>query len=72
MGLVTLKGGQGNNVEHVFLKMVKSIQGFKLVPTLIKLSSITFIDDIFETNPLSHLKTSLFKDFLIFFKGINE
>jgi hypothetical protein len=51
MGLVTLKGGQGNNVEHVFLKMVKSIQGFKLVPTLIKLSSITFIDDIFETNP---------------------
>jgi hypothetical protein len=42
--------------------MVKSNQGFKLVPTLLKLSSITFIDDIFETNPCGQLKTGLFKD----------
>jgi hypothetical protein len=61
MGLVTLKVGQGNNVEHVLNKMVKSIQGFKLVPNLLKLSSITFIGDIFGTIPLSHLKTGLFK-----------
>jgi hypothetical protein len=67
MGLVTLKEGQGNNVEHVLNKMVKSNQGFKLVPTLLKLSSITFIDDIFETNPLGHLKTGLFKDFFDIF-----
>ncbi len=67
MGLVTLKEGQGNNVEHVLNKMVKSNQGFKLVPTLLKSSSIIFIDDIFETNPFSQLKTSLFKDFFDIF-----
>ncbi len=67
MGLVTLKEGQGNNVEHVLNKMVKSNQSFKLVPTLFKLSSITFIDDIFETNSLRHLKTGLLKDFFDIF-----
>jgi len=62
MGLVTLKEGQGNNVEHVINKMVKSNQGFKLIPTLLKRSSITFINDIFETNPFGQLKTNLFID----------
>ncbi len=71
MGLITLNEGQGNNVEHVLNKMVKSNQGFKLVPTLFYQISLLLMIFLKPT-PSTTWKPAFLKMFLIFLKAINK